>query len=621
MPMPKRMVALLLTLGLVVPLPAQTASPPYTSGPPSPRVTFETQALMTPVPRIRPTIVGNKDVDVAKLEGGAARDQPVSLVSVKQNGTVRAKALLKDLLINGLVDGTFSRSLDLTQRADLMISHNMSYVYHEINNAFTTIELHRSLIALDRGKSEIPLALHQLDFHARKFLAQLKGPADISILVRDKKATSQDLGRQKLEVLSLLRTLPKVLEEMHSLVEQMRDDPSLKDHEFEDISLAVEQFEGRMSVFQGISHPIEVNIHALLERAVKGQVKSNPDLVTHIKFHSSVVKAHIDPTQLDQVFHNLHVNAGHATQHKKDARLDIHTELISEEKLRITFRDNGTGIQAEDLPKIFDPFYTTRKNGEGSGIGLDVASKILKESGGSIRVESVYGEGATFIIELPVLASVRKERENVALIKPTILLVEDEANLGVAMVELLKNHGYGVTWVTRGDDALDEIRTRKYRAMIADSGLPGSVSGETLIQKTHREHPEISILFLSGNPESIRQLKEKQEGVDARVKPINVKDLFQWLDRNTKKDPLPSESLLDVWRAMGAALVLGTGLGISYAILNAGTGLPLVKLGGTDVVMLGSLISSAISGLLSWLFPTAARASQSQFAHNFRSAV
>lgn len=104
---------------------------------------------------------------------------------------------------------------------------------------------------------------------------------------------------------------------------------------------------------------------------------------------------------LQQVFLNLFLNAIHAMPN--GGELTIETRPYSEEFIRIDVKDTGTGIRAEDLEKIFDPFYTTKGVGRGTGLGLSVTYGIVKEHGGYIEVESKVGEGSTFSVYLPML--------------------------------------------------------------------------------------------------------------------------------------------------------------------------------------------------------------------------
>jgi two-component system NtrC family sensor kinase len=111
----------------------------------------------------------------------------------------------------------------------------------------------------------------------------------------------------------------------------------------------------------------------------------------------------LDPLQLQQVFVNIINNAIQAAE-QKDCERTLHISTRAcDEHIRITFADNGSGISAEDLPNIFNPFFTTKPVGAGTGLGLSLAYGIVHEHGGTISAESVEGEGATFVVDLPIV--------------------------------------------------------------------------------------------------------------------------------------------------------------------------------------------------------------------------
>jgi two-component system, NtrC family, sensor kinase len=108
---------------------------------------------------------------------------------------------------------------------------------------------------------------------------------------------------------------------------------------------------------------------------------------------------HCFPQQLNQVFMNIIVNAAHAIQERGE--IAVQTRLLDSDVV-ITIRDNGCGIQKENLTKIFDPFFTTKEVGKGTGLGLNVAYNIIKKHNGTIEVQSEEGKGTEFTIKIPI---------------------------------------------------------------------------------------------------------------------------------------------------------------------------------------------------------------------------
>jgi two-component system NtrC family sensor kinase len=115
-----------------------------------------------------------------------------------------------------------------------------------------------------------------------------------------------------------------------------------------------------------------------------------------------------DPNQLKQIFLNIILNAadamtGHqgSSENEPSGTLTITTEN-TEDFLEIKFRDTGTGIPRHEMGRIFDPFYTTKDPGRGTGLGLSVCYRIIEGLGGTVRAESTHGQGTTLIIDIPL---------------------------------------------------------------------------------------------------------------------------------------------------------------------------------------------------------------------------
>jgi len=132
-----------------------------------------------------------------------------------------------------------------------------------------------------------------------------------------------------------------------------------------------------------------------------------------LRLHSVKVEERLDPDlpdltgsedRLQQVFMNLISNAAEAIEASRGERvLTIQTQPLPEKEcVSISFSDTGVGIPPENLPKLFEPFFSTKKKGKGVGLGLSVAYGIIQEHGGSIQVQSEVGRGTTFTIELPL---------------------------------------------------------------------------------------------------------------------------------------------------------------------------------------------------------------------------
>src|SRR5438034_4040534 len=182
------------------------------------------------------------------------------------------------------------------------------------------------------------------------------------------------------------------------------------------------------------------NLNDLVEEAVEilhYQMRTSNIEVTP-RLHRDLPKAMVDPHQVQQVFLNLINNARQAIEaHRPKGWVRITTEQVRD-RARVLFEDNGPGIPEANLSKVFDPFFTTKEVGKGTGLGLSLCYGIIKEHDGNIYVRSRAREGASFVIELPVISAVldesgmaaqktNREAQFEALIRDKrILVVDDE---------------------------------------------------------------------------------------------------------------------------------------------------------------------------------------------------
>ena len=224
-----------------------------------------------------------------------------------------------------------------------------------------------------------------------------------------------------------------------------------------------------------------------------------------------------DPGQIDQILANLCVNArdaidntGRVTIETQNSTIDAyycdsHPDAQPGEYVQLSVSDNGSGMEKEVLDNIFEPFYTTKELGRGTGLGLATVFGIVKQNSGFINVYSEPGEGTTFSIYFPRLeeGGVQSQAASAVMSIPggqeTILLVEDEAAILALAAMMLEKLGYAVLKAHSPADAIAMAREHvgEIDLLMTDVIMPG-MNGRDLALQLLSSYPEIKCLFMSG---------------------------------------------------------------------------------------------------------------------------
>ncbi len=238
-----------------------------------------------------------------------------------------------------------------------------------------------------------------------------------------------------------------------------------------------------------------------------------------------------DEHQMEQVFLNIITNA---EQFMSDAhgggRLTV-AVARAEDRLRISFTDNGPGIAPEHLSKIFDPFFTTKDVGRGTGLGLSICYGIVHEHGGTIRAESKPGQGATFTIELPIIAPPSGQENGVpaagAPRRLRALVVDDEPAVSELLARFLAEDGHAVDVATSGDEVINRRDLSKYDVILLDVKMPG-IKGTQLFDYIRQLPGNVAsrVLFVTGDTTDMAtQDFIAQAGSPMLAKPFTLEDL------------------------------------------------------------------------------------------------
>jgi len=200
----------------------------------------------------------------------------------------------------------------------------------------------------------------------------------------------------------------------------------------------------------------------------------------------------------------------------------------------LSVADNGCGIPAANLPRLFEPFFTTEEVGKGTGLGLATVYGILQQHGGWIRVTSSPGIGSTFHIGLPATEGPARpaspSRARGALLKGTgtLLVVEDEVPLRRIVEGALRRCGYTVLVAGSGREALAiwERHRDEIDLVLTDMVMPEGMSGGELVDRLRAEKPDLAAIFSSGySPELVGATGRFREGTDFLQKPFDLDSL------------------------------------------------------------------------------------------------
>ena len=214
-----------------------------------------------------------------------------------------------------------------------------------------------------------------------------------------------------------------------------------------------------------------------------------------------------DVGQLQQVFLNIILNAEQAMV---EAHNEGHLLIKTEQKnnsIRISSKDDGPGIASENLNRLFDPFFTTKATGEGTGLGLSVSYGIIKEHKGKIYAKSKLGKGATFIIELPIVAEVQQlELDETAVeelrraSRARIMVVDDEPAICQFLSQVLTQEGHNVETIDNASTALERLKCERYSLILLDIRMKG-MDGIELYRHMGKIAPSLQrrVIFITGD--------------------------------------------------------------------------------------------------------------------------
>ncbi len=292
-------------------------------------------------------------------------------------------------------------------------------------------------------------------------------------------------------------------------------------------------------------------VQTILKEVVKMGRSTLPSTITIFdRIDASCPPVHADPIQIHQVAMNLLTNAYQAME-PDGGRLEISLETVPADDrtsipaslppgpcIRLTVSDTGHGFDPATRDRIFEPYFTTKAKGKGTGMGLSVVHGIITRSGGEVTVESTPGSGTTFTVFLPALAPETAEAETAVTNQAIqggdehILIVDDEEQIVMLQTEMLQRLGYQVTGVSDSTAALDQIRRDpdRFDLLITDLTMP-RLTGDRLAEQARQLRPDLPVILCTGFSDRVEDLKTGSDpAIDAiAMKPMVRKEIAEMI--------------------------------------------------------------------------------------------
>ncbi len=294
-----------------------------------------------------------------------------------------------------------------------------------------------------------------------------------------------------------------------------------------------------------VRSPIE--LHLAVEDALKLLRHAIPSTIRIQTEIDSKCRIMGDPSRINQVIMNLCTNAYQAML-ETGGTLDISLSRIEmTEKAseiagipngfygKLVIADTGIGIPTEQLERIFEPYFTTKEKGKGTGLGLAVVHGIVKTHKGAILVKSEVGKGTQFDVYLPLTRDegvvVHKTAKGITRGSERILIVDDQEDVLQIETEMLETLGYDITGMTKAQEALDHFAgdSNQYDLVITDMTMP-DMTGDRLAEQLRRVRPDIPIVLATGFSELISREKAESMGLDGFLtKPVQLSEMSEMI--------------------------------------------------------------------------------------------
>jgi len=291
-----------------------------------------------------------------------------------------------------------------------------------------------------------------------------------------------------------------------------------------------------------------LSLNACMEEAYELTRSSVPENIAYrYEGWHELLKIRGDVTQLQQILMNLINNARKAVEDRAKPAISCtvsrvmadkkfmrrHSHLSGNDLARITVQDNGAGISSDNLEKVFEPFFTTRSVGEGTGLGLSMVYGSVQRHGGAIEVESRLGEGSSFhiflpLIDVPDMAETPYKDSSIGLGHgEMILLVDDQEELLRTTSKVLRGLNYQVIEAVDGEDALKkfEDNSETISLVFTDIVMP-KLGGVELMKRVWNIRPDVPVIYVTGYSNAHHDIPNERDSLILLLtKPYSFSDI------------------------------------------------------------------------------------------------
>ncbi|NLO31890.1 MAG: response regulator [Candidatus Hydrogenedentes bacterium] len=280
-----------------------------------------------------------------------------------------------------------------------------------------------------------------------------------------------------------------------------------------------------------------VDFQTLIRESVQPMLTPSQSRLISWQFPDKPALIECVPEQIAQIVLSLLENALHVARHQVLCSLEIKNELV---RLRVV--DDGPGIPIEKREQVFEPFYSTRREQGGIGLGLSLARAVVSDYGGSLSVCTAgmkEPKGACFVLQLPVMKEIPKEIEpsipmQTKVLEKSILIVDDEIDLQDLLQTFLYMHGFRADTASTGMEALEKLKINEYDAILLDYLIPGSLDGKQTYLEIAERYPHLipRILFITADMLNYQsRLFMESTGRPILEKPFLLVDFIMELDK------------------------------------------------------------------------------------------